>query len=135
MVLDAESVSFVGDKAVFTDQSQAEAAIREVAQTLLEHPENQVYIAGCTASAQGREAFCQQLSLDRAEAVESLLLACGVPESQMITVGLGDQAPWQKEDLDAAGRQIEEKASQNRCVVILDRTDPTYGDAVSKFVN
>lgn len=57
MILDSESVSFVGDQAVFEDENQAKQAISSVAQTLLAHPDNKVYVVGCTASLPGKEAF------------------------------------------------------------------------------
>ena len=44
MILDSESVSFVGDQAVFEDENQAKQAISSVAQTLLAHPDNKVYV-------------------------------------------------------------------------------------------
>lgn len=131
VVLDSENVSFVGDEAVFEDKEQAEKAISTVAQTLLAHPENSVYVVGCTASAIGKEDFCQILSEARASEVVELLKEFGVPTEQMKAVGMGSQAPWHVTDLDASGHQIEEYAKQNRCVVILDTLDTEYGAAVA----
>ena len=107
MILDSESVSFVGDQAVFEDENQAKQAISSVAQTLLAHPDNKVYVVGCTASLPGKEAFCQSLSEDRAQAIVNELKEFGVSEEQMVAVGMGNQAPWHLEDLDADGKQIE----------------------------
>ena len=131
VVLDSENVSFVGDQAVFVDEEQAKKAIGNVAQTLLDHPQNSVYVVGCTASAAGKEDFCQTLSAARASAVVELLKNFGVPAEQMKAVGMGSQAPWHVPDLDASGHQIEEYAKQNRCVVILDTLDPEYGEVVA----
>lgn len=135
MILDSESVSFVGDQAVFVDEDQAKQAISGVAQTLLAHPDNQVYVVGCTASLPGKEAFCHNLSEDRAQAVVDVLKELGVPEEQMTAVGMGNQAPWHLEDLDAAGKQIESIAQQNRCVVVLDSQDPEYANAVRSYLH
>ena len=133
VVLDSENVSFVGDQAVFEDEEQTKKAIGNVAQTLLDHPQNSVYVVGCTASATGKEDFCQTLSAARASAVVELLKNFGVPAEQMKAVGMGSQAPWHVPDLDASGHQIEEYAKQNRCVVILDTLDPEYGEVVASY--
>lgn len=135
VVLDSESVSFVGDEARFVDTVQAEQAISSVAETLLAHPDNRVYVVGCTASLAGREDFCRSLSEDRAQTVVRVLEEYGVPENQMIAVGVGEHAPWHIEDLDESGKQIEEYAKQNRCVVILDTQNPEYGDAITDYIN
>lgn len=135
VVLDSESVSFVGDEARFVDTVQAEQAIYSVAETLLSHPDNRVYVVGCTASLTGREDFCRSLSEDRAQAVVKVLEEYGVPGDQMIAVGVGGYAPWHIEDLDESGKQIEEYAKQNRCVVILDTQNPEYGDIITRYIN
>ena len=46
----------------------------------------------------------------------------GVPEDQLITIGLGYEAdPFVRgRDLDENGRQIETEAAKNRRVVVLD---------------
>ncbi len=135
VVLDSESVSFVGDEARFVDTVQAEQAIYSVAETLLSHPDNRVYVVGCTASLAGREDFCRSLSEDRAQTVVKVLEEYGVPGNQMIAVGVGGYAPWHIEDLDESGKQIEEYAKQNRCVVILDTQNPEYGDVIADCIN
>ena len=118
---------------VFEDEEQDKKAIGNVAQTLLDHPQNSVYVVGCTASATGKEDFCQTLSAARASAVVELLKNFGVPAEQMKAVGMGSRAPWHVPDLDASGHQIEEYAKQNRCVVILDTLDPEYGEVVASY--
>lgn len=134
MILDSESVTFDGDLATFVDPGRAEEAISSVAQTLLDNPDNKVYVVGCTASAPGREDFCRALSEDRAQAVVNVLKKCDVPDDQMIAVGLGDDAPWHVPDLDDSGHQIEEYARQNRQVVVLDSLDPEYGAVVGTYI-
>lgn len=132
VVLDSSSVKFKGDQAIFVNKKAAKKAIGSVAKTLLDHPDNKVYVVGCTATAAGKEAFCKTLSEDRAQAVVEVLKDYGVPESQMLPVGLSDTAPWHIPDLDEKGYQIEKYAEQNRCVVILDTMDSKYGDVISR---
>ena len=118
VVLDNASVQFVGDKAVFVDKEVAMSHIKELAEQLLMHPDNKVYVIGTTAS--GNREFCNQLSIDRAQTVTDALIVMGVPESQLIPMGLGFEDPWHIDDLDDSGRQIESQACQNRKVLIVD---------------
>ena len=118
VVLDNTSVQFVGDKAVFVDKEVAMSHIKELAEQLLMHPDNKVYVIGTTAS--GNREFCNQLSIDRAQTVTDALIVMGVPESQLIPMGLGFEDPWHIDDLDDSGRQIESQACQNRKVLIVD---------------
>ena len=73
------------------------------------------------------------LSYDRAYAVMEVLKHYGIPDDQMQVVGLGDKAPWHTSDLDPKGFQIEEKAEQNRCVVVLDTLDKEYGSIINAY--
>ncbi len=118
VVLDNTSVQFVGDKAVFVDKEVAMSHIKKLAEQLLMYPDNKVYVIGTTAS--GNREFCNQLSIDRAQTVTDALIDMGVPESQLIPMGLGFEDPWHIDDLDDSGRQIESKAYQNRKVLIVD---------------
>lgn len=118
VVLDNTSVQFVGDKAVFVDKDLAMSHIKELANQLLSHPHNKVYVIGTTAS--GDREFCKQLSIDRAQLVTNALIDLGVPESQLIPMGLGFEDAWHVYDLDENGRQIESQACQNRKVLIVD---------------
>lgn len=118
VILDNTSVEFVGDEANFVDEKRATDNLKVLAKQLLGHPDNKVYVIGTTAS--GGKDFCKQLSIDRANAVVGALIELGVPESQLIPMGLGFDDPWHVPDLDEAGRQIEELARQNRKVLIVD---------------
>lgn len=134
MVLDSKSVAFVGDAAIFVDKDKAEKAIESVAFTLKNNPQNKVYLCGCTASSMNRsEEFLTNLSYDRAYAVMEVLKYYGIPDDQMQVVGLGDTAPWHIDDLDPNGFQVEEKAEQNRCVVVLDTLDKEYGSIINAY--
>ena len=117
-VLDETRVRFVGDQAVFVDERAAEGAVQEIADELLAHKDNQVYIIGTTAT--GNEAFCQNLSRDRAEAVKSMLIEMGVEEDRMLVYGLGFNDPWHQNDVETDGTWKEEAAVLNRKVLVID---------------
>jgi outer membrane protein OmpA-like peptidoglycan-associated protein len=60
-----------------------------------------VELRGHTDSV-GGESYNQALSLRRAEAVKVWLVACGVPEMQITTVGMGQVEPLSREDNEDA---------------------------------
>lgn len=53
----------------------------------------------------------------------------------MVAVGMGNQAHWHLEDLDADGKQIEQLRSGIAAVVVLDTQAPEYADAVSSYLH
>ncbi len=118
IILDNSSVRFVGDKAEFVNYGEASGVLKQYAELLLQHPDNVVYVIGTTAT--GAADFCNELSENRANAVKEVLVFHGVPEKQLITIGLGYKDPWHIEDLDENGNQIEKYACQNRKVLIVD---------------
>lgn len=118
IVLDNTSVRFIGDKAEFVDYEEASCVLEQYAQVLLNHPNNKVYVIGTTAT--GSTEFCNELSVNRANAVCQILVSYGVPESQVIPIGMGYEDPWHIDDVDDNGKQIEKYASQNRKVLIVD---------------
>ncbi len=117
-ILTSEELNFVGDKAEFIDSNLATAVLKGTAEQMLQLPDNKVYIVGTTAT--GDKNFCDELSLRRAYAVRDVLVSLGVPESQMIPMGLGCSDHWHVPDIDGSGRQIEEEARKNRKVMIFD---------------
>lgn len=127
IVLDNTSVRFIGDKAEFVDYEEASSVLAQYAQILLEHPNNKVYVIGTTAT--GSTDFCNELSVNRANAVCEVLISYGVPESQLIPLGMGFEDPWHIDDVDDNDKQIEEYACQNRKVLIVD----VNGDDASKL--
>lgn len=118
IVLDNTSVRFIGDKAEFVDYEEASSVLEQYAQVLLNHPNNKVYVIGTTAT--GSTEFCNELSVNRANVVCQVLVSYGVPESQLIPIGMGYEDPWHIDDVDDNGKQIEKYASQNRKVLIVD---------------
>lgn len=119
VVLDNTSVQFVGDKATFVNKDLAMTYIEKVAEELHSHPQNKVYVIGTTAT--GDREFCNQLSSDRAQVVADILVnELGISDTQLVPLGLGFSDPWHIADTDDSGKYIEELASQNRKVLIVD---------------
>ena len=101
VMLDESKVRFQGDCAEFADSEKATETLRETAALLLEHPENRVFVAGTTAtSIIGDRDYCKKLSAARAKKVCDILFAYGVPEEQLIPIGLGyEDDPWHVNDV------------------------------------
>ena len=118
IVLDNTSVRFIGNTAEFVDCEEASSVLERYAQVLLDHPNNKVYVIGTTAT--GSMDFCNELSVSRANTVCKALISYGVPESQLIPLGMGYEDPWHIDDVDDNGKRIEKYACQNRKVLIVD---------------
>ncbi len=125
--LNETQVMFVANEAVFIDEAAAREALEPVAQVILDHPGHEVLIAGTTATIGTQEA-CAALSGKRAEAVKTMLISeFGVPEEQLLTVGLGyEKDPFVRgRDIGANGNFVETEAAKNRRVIVMDAADPT----------
>jgi outer membrane protein OmpA-like peptidoglycan-associated protein len=87
--LNETQVRFVANEAVFIDEEAAKKALSPVAEIILAHPDHPILLAGTTAQW-GSQDSCVDLSDRRAGAVKDLLVnSFGVPESQLVTTGLG----------------------------------------------
>lgn len=117
-VLDSKELQFIGDQAVFLNKDLAYDAIADVAEQLSLHSENKVYVLGTTAT--GSQDFCRELSNRRAKAVTDVLIEMGIEQDRLIPIGLGFEDYWHKDDLDQDGNLLEEEASINRKVMIID---------------
>lgn len=84
--------------------------IDRVARVLIQYPETRIMVAGHTDS-DGSEALNQELSVKRAEAVRSALVAQGVAAGRITTQGFGETQPV-ADNASAAGKQL------NRRVVV-----------------
>lgn len=84
--------------------------INRVSQVLTQYPETRIMVAGHTDS-DGSEAFNQDLSVRRAEAVRNALVSQGVSAVRITTAGFGESQPI-ADNNTAAGKQL------NRRVVI-----------------
>lgn len=124
IVLDSTRLQFRGDLAVFVDEKQAAEVLSAVADELISHPDNHVYVIGTTAGSGGNTDYTLKLSQERANAVVSSLIRMGVPAEQMTARGLGSTDPYHEWDLDSNGNMIEEIARRNRKTIIMDINSP-----------
>ncbi len=102
------SVTFAFDKSEV--QPQFYPVLDNVAGTLQQYNQTIIEVAGHTDSV-GADAYNQQLSQKRAEAVASYLNSRGVMRDRMITVGAGETRP-------VASNDTESGRAQNRRVEI-----------------
>ena len=125
--LSSTQVRFKANQAVFIDENEAKEALAPVAEIILAHPGYPILLAGTTAQF-GTQESCVALSERRTEAVKNLLVNdFGVPESQLITKGLGyaDDPFVRGRDVDADGNFIESEGAKNRRVVVLNAESET----------
>lgn len=127
MILDSTRLQFLGDQAVFVNEAQAEKVLAEVAEKLIAHPANNVFVIGTTAGSGGNSDYTIRLSDARANTVRDRLISMGVPPGQMTAVGLGSTDPFHEWDLDENGQMIEEIAKKNRKTIIMDVNSPEAG--------
>jgi outer membrane protein OmpA-like peptidoglycan-associated protein len=88
-------------------KSGAGRKIDQLAQFLVEHPERRVQVDGFTDSV-GPDAYNEDLSQRRADAVKSALLSRGVTPSRIGTEGYGKAYPVASND-DSGGRQLNRR--------------------------
>lgn len=101
------NVTFAFDKAEV--QPQFYPVLDNVANTLQQYNQTIIEVAGHTDSV-GTDAYNQQLSQQRAEAVANYLGSRGVVRDRMITVGTGESHPVASNDTEegrATNRRVE----------------------------
>jgi outer membrane protein OmpA-like peptidoglycan-associated protein len=121
IVFSEEMVHFIGDKAVYANADEAEAAIKPTAEFMLANPDFAALLVGTTAGNTSGD-FAYQLSFDRADKVKETLVKFGVPAERIATLGLASSDPWHVPDTDNKGNLSESNARLNRKVVLLDIT-------------
>jgi outer membrane protein OmpA-like peptidoglycan-associated protein len=111
---DVLAVTFKSDVLFDSGSSALKAGayqeINRVAQVLIQYPETRIRVAGHTDS-DGAEAFNQDLSVRRAEAVRNALVQQGVAAGRINPVGFGESQPI-ADNATAVGKQL------NRRVVV-----------------
>ncbi|NCC44970.1 MAG: OmpA family protein [Clostridia bacterium] len=115
VMLTEEQVSFVPDQANYLDEDAAMEIIKPIADYLAENKQITILLAGTTAGDEDND-YTLTLSQERADAVKTSLVALGINESRIITVGLGSTDPWHVSGAGYEGNI----ASGNRKVVLLD---------------
>ena len=124
--LNSTQVMFKAESDAFINEEDAKEALKPVAEVILAHPDHKILLAGTTATDGSQQARVE-LSNRRAAAVKGLLVsAFGVPEDQLLTIGLGFEAdPFVRgQDRDANGKFVESEGAKNRRVVVMDANDP-----------
>ena len=92
-------------------QPQFQATLNEVAQTLSNYPSTIIDVLGHTDSV-GTDAYNQQLSQQRAQAVANYLISRGVQPARIATRGYGESMPIADNNTEmppAANRRVEIK--------------------------
>jgi OOP family OmpA-OmpF porin len=111
---DANNVGFDFNSTTFRDPSGARATLRKLANLMLSTGES-VTLIGATSS-EGTDQYNQQLSLERADAVRTVLVQLGVPASRISTFGDGSHLPGRLNDRGPNGQLLIGPAIQNRKV-------------------
>jgi len=112
---DTNNVGFDFDSTEFRDPSGARATLQKLANVMTSSNES-VTLTGATSS-EGTDAYNQRLSLERAQAVQGVLIQLGVPASRITTVGDGSHLPGRLNDRGPNGQLLIGPAIQNRKVV------------------
>lgn len=114
------AVGFLPDSADLISPITAVAALSELSK-MLKASDDDIVLVGMTATA-GDADSAKKLSLERANTVMTLLNEIGVNTIQYVAVGTGyDPNPFRVNDLDINGYLIEEKAQQNRTVLLMTK--------------
>jgi outer membrane protein OmpA-like peptidoglycan-associated protein len=112
---DANNVGFDFNSTTFRDPAGARATLRKLANVMLSTGES-VTLTGATSS-EGTDQYNQQLSLERAGAVKTVLIQLGVPASRISAFGDGSHLPGRLNDKGPNGQLLIGPAIQNRKVV------------------
>jgi OmpA-OmpF porin, OOP family len=112
---DANNVGFDFDSTNFRDPSGARATIQKLANVMLSTGES-VTLTGATSS-EGSDEYNQRLSLERADAVRTVLIQLGVSAGRITTFGDGSHLPGRLNDRGPNGQLLIGPAIQNRKVV------------------
>jgi hypothetical protein len=124
--LKSEMIGFLPDSSKYYNDTTARQFITPYALDLLEYlksyPEEKIWIVGTSATTHPGGEGSVGLSLQRAETVKDNLIALGVPEDNLITVGLGAVFPWHVNEF-VQGVFHSELAQENRSVYLLDSSE------------
>ncbi|QEY24130.1 OmpA family protein [Neisseria animalis] len=117
-----ESVTFATGSAALSGQAQS--ALANAAQTLVQYPDTTITINGHTDNT-GNDGINEPLSRNRAQSVANFLQTRGVSANRMATAGYGSRQP-------IASNATAEGRAQNRRVEILINPDQNAINAASR---
>lgn len=112
---DANKVGFKLGTTTFRSPAGARTTLSKLANVMTSSGES-VTLTGATSS-EGSDSLNQRLSLERAEAVKTVLVQEGVPASRITTRGDGSHLPGRLNDRGRNGQLLIGAAIQNRKVV------------------
>ncbi|MBK6879961.1 MAG: OmpA family protein [Elusimicrobia bacterium] len=92
-------------------------SVNQISDILKQYPENKIIVVGFTDD-RGSDAYNQNLSLQRAQAVRLSMVGRGVPAAAVEAVGMGEATP-------VAPNTTEEGRSKNRRVELQISADPS----------
>ncbi len=95
----------------------AYSEIDRVANVLMKYPETRIVVEGHTDST-GSEAYNQELSKRRAQAVKNVIVSKGVASSRIEAIGFGESKPYASNNT-AGGRQLNRRV--NVIIIPLER--------------
>lgn len=96
--LPSETIGFQPDGADYLNSENAKKVLCPYAEELERffeyYPDEKIWIVGTTAAVQQGASGSISLSLQRAETVKNTLIDLGIPEKNLVTLGLGAKFPW-----------------------------------------
>lgn len=96
--LPSETIGFQPDGADYLNSESAKKVLYPYAEELKKffgyYPDEKIWIVGTTAAVQKGSTGSIRLSLQRAETVKNTLIEFGIPEKNLVTLGLGAKFPW-----------------------------------------
>ena len=113
---DAGSVGFHVGKDTFRDPAAAQATLRNLAGRLKQGSEH-IRLIGSTSS-EGGDALNNPLSQQRADAVERVLEAQGIPSARITAIGDGSHWAGRVNDIGPGGVLLPGPAEQDREVIV-----------------
>lgn len=124
-------LTFVGNEAKFLYEESAKEVLGNLAYELNSiYAGRDIVVIGTTAT--GDKERAKNLSEERAATVKETLVSYGVDPDRIVCYGFGCTYSRRVDDVDASGNLIEEKASQNRLVIIGDSKDSEISDILSE---
>ena len=125
-IITEEKVRFIPDSDQYADPEAALSVIAPIADYMKATPCFRMLLIGTTAGDENSQA-ARILSEDRAKAVKDTLVSLGVPEGNILTLGLGSADPWHIYGVGTSGAE----AAQNRKVVLISADSPDAVDLLA----